>query len=105
MLPWSPAATQYASPMVSTYYDTLFEVIQVQLSASTLFYLVHVELSAKYVKYTVQILEHVDDHHRSSSGTDGRETHDVAEEHGHPIVRLCFDRLACYKVMLLLNML
>ena len=57
-------------------------------------YLVDVELAAEEVELRVEALQHVDHHDGRGRGADGREAHDVAEEHGHVVVGLGLDLLA-----------
>lgn len=47
-------------------------------------------MPAVSVKFVVQGLQHVDDHERCGSAADGRETDDIAEQHGYLVVRFCF---------------
>ena len=47
------------------------------------FYLVDIEFPTARVEVGVERLEHVDDVKRRARGADGRESHDVREEHGH----------------------
>lgn len=57
-------------------------------------HLVYVQLSAISVELVVQALQHVDDHERRGGAADGREADNVAEQHGHLVVRFRLDGLA-----------
>lgn len=47
-------------------------------------------MPAVSVKLVVQGLQHVDDHERCGGTADGREAHDIAEQHGYLVVRFGF---------------
>lgn len=58
-------------------------------------YLVHVQLTAVQVKLLVEVLQHVDDHHRRCRGANGREPDYVAEQHRNVRICLRLDRFSC----------
>jgi len=51
-------------------------------------------MAAVSVELVVQALQHVDHHERRGGAADGREADDVAEQHGHLVVRFRLDSLA-----------
>lgn len=51
-------------------------------------------MSTVSVELVVQTLQHIDDHERCGCATDRSETDDIAEQHGHFIVRFRFDGLS-----------
>lgn len=51
-------------------------------------------MSTVSVELVVQGLQHVDDHEWRGGAADGREANDVAEQHGHLVMRFRFDGLS-----------
>jgi len=65
----------------------------VSINLTRFTHLVYVQMSAVSIKFVIQALQHVDDHERRGGTADRRETDDVAEQHGHLVVRFGFDCL------------
>lgn len=56
-------------------------------------YLIHIQLTAVKIKLLVEILKHVDDHHRRCCSADGRKSDYVAKQHRNVRIRFRLDCL------------